>query len=170
MNKFGGWRCRSLPIVEMWEGWNSLSVNRHNKHVFPTPESPSSRSRKSTSYCLAMLLFCWSQWWIFLGSAIIINFMNQISTKANWAVSGQIPSRLLPMSAEEPHEAAAELGLLPRCWCCGAGQHNKTDALPVGAAESAGEATGGRCASAEDFQHKTGKCFIVFKIGLKIHN
>lgn len=43
-------------MVEMWDGWNSLSVNLHNKHVFPTPESPRSRSRKSTSYCLAMVL------------------------------------------------------------------------------------------------------------------
>lgn len=50
------WRCRVLPMVEMWDGWNSLSVNLHNKHVFPTPESPRSRSRKSTSYCLAIVL------------------------------------------------------------------------------------------------------------------
>lgn len=50
------WRCVVLPMVEMWDGWNSLSVNLHNKHVFPTPESPRSRSRKSTSYCLAIML------------------------------------------------------------------------------------------------------------------
>lgn len=46
-----------LPMVEMWEGWNSLSVNLHNKQVLPTPESPSSRSLNSTSYCLAMVSY-----------------------------------------------------------------------------------------------------------------
>lgn len=46
-----------LPMVEMWEGWNSLSVNLHNKQVLPTPESPRSRSLNSTSYCLAMLSY-----------------------------------------------------------------------------------------------------------------
>lgn len=46
-----------LPIVEMWEGWNSLSVNLHNKQVFPTPESPRSKSLNSTSYCLAMVSY-----------------------------------------------------------------------------------------------------------------
>lgn len=50
------WWCTVLPMVEMWDGWNSLSVNLHNKHVFPTPESPRSRSRKSTSYCLAIVV------------------------------------------------------------------------------------------------------------------
>lgn len=37
---------------------NSLSVSRHNKHVFPTPESPKRRSLKRTSYCFAM---AWSK-------------------------------------------------------------------------------------------------------------
>lgn len=45
---------RPVPMVEMCEGWNSLSVKRHNKQVLPTPESPMSSRRKSTSYCLAM--------------------------------------------------------------------------------------------------------------------
>lgn len=43
-----------VPMVEMCEGWNSLSVKRHSKQVLPTPESPMSSRRKSTSYCLAM--------------------------------------------------------------------------------------------------------------------
>ena len=40
--------------MEMCAGWNSLSVKRHSRHVLPTPESPSSSRRNSTSYCLAM--------------------------------------------------------------------------------------------------------------------
>lgn len=45
---------RPLPMVEMCEEWNSLSVKRHSRQVLPTPESPISSSRNSTSYCFAM--------------------------------------------------------------------------------------------------------------------
>lgn len=62
-----------LPIVEMCDGWNSLSVNLHNKHVFPTPESPRSRSRKSTSYCLAMVVGC---------AAAVLDFVFQHKLKS----------------------------------------------------------------------------------------
>ena len=48
------WRASFLPMVEMCDGSNSLSVNLRNMHVFPTPESPSMSSRNNTSYCLAM--------------------------------------------------------------------------------------------------------------------
>lgn len=41
-------------MVEMCEEWNSLSVKRHSRQVLPTPESPISSSRNSTSYCFAM--------------------------------------------------------------------------------------------------------------------
>lgn len=45
---------RPLPMVEMCEEWNSLSVKRHSRQVLPTPESPIRSSRNSTSYCFAM--------------------------------------------------------------------------------------------------------------------
>lgn len=45
---------RPLPMVEMCEEWNSLSVKRHSRQVLPTPESPISSRRNSTSYCFAM--------------------------------------------------------------------------------------------------------------------
>lgn len=45
---------RPLPMVEICEEWNSLSVKRHSRHVLPTPESPINSSRNSTSYCFAM--------------------------------------------------------------------------------------------------------------------
>lgn len=54
----GGWGApghRPLPMVEMCEEWNSLSVKRQSKQVLPTPESPISSSRNSTSYCFAMV-------------------------------------------------------------------------------------------------------------------
>lgn len=41
-------------MVEICEEWNSLSVKRHSRQVLPTPESPISSSRNSTSYCFAM--------------------------------------------------------------------------------------------------------------------
>lgn len=43
-----------LPMVEMCVVSKSLSVNRRNMQVFPTPESPSMSSRNKKSYCLAM--------------------------------------------------------------------------------------------------------------------
>lgn len=65
-------------MVEMWDGWNSLSVNLHNKHVFPTPESPRSRSRKSTSYCLAIVF------------DVVLIFLEPRLT--NWAMEQSLPT------------------------------------------------------------------------------
>ncbi len=54
--EYAVWNLFHLPIVDIFDPlWNSSSANLQIMHVFPTPESPTSNSFTSKSYCFAIV-------------------------------------------------------------------------------------------------------------------